>query len=152
MRLRKRAKERARRAKEKISKLAAQGLLLDGELDDEEMPDMKPVPGQGLKLSLNASRIKAAAQRSHSTPGSGQPRKKQVYKPRPAKPLWIQLSDLTEIVIKNRQFGQVFGDAGTFRRLHELYRNTGGFEHDPQESARKRVRHRHGMVRGYCSD
>ena len=109
VRLRKRAKERARRAKEKISKLAAQGLLLDGELDDEEMPDMKPVPGQGLKLSLNASRIKAAAQRSHSTPGSGQPRKKQVYKPRPAKPLWIQLSDLTEIVIKNRQFGQVFG-------------------------------------------
>ena len=109
VRRRKRAKERARRAKERIQRLQAQGLLIDGELDEDEMPDMKPVPGQGLKLSLNASRIKAAAQRTQSTPGGAQPRKKQGYKPRPGKPLWMLLTDLTEAIIKNKEFGQIFG-------------------------------------------
>ena len=115
------------------------------------MSDMKPVPGQGLKLSLNASRIKAAAQRTQSTPGGAQPRKKQGYKPRPGKPLWMLHTDLTEAIIKNKEFGQIFGRRA-FGRLQGFCRKTGGFEHDPHESARKRVWYRHGMVRRYYHD
>ena len=45
-----------------------------------------------------------------------------------------------------------FRDAGAFGRLQGFCRKTGGFEHDPHESARKRVRYRHGMVRRYYHD
>jgi len=148
VRRRKRAKERARRAKEKIQRLAAQGLLVDGELEEEEMPEMKPVPGQGLKLSLNASRIKAAAQRSQSTPGGGQPRKKQVYKPRPAKPLWIQLTDLTEIIIKNKEFGQIFGTPV----LLEDYRNFVDTPVDLNTILRKARSNMYGTVMEWFGD
>jgi transcription initiation factor TFIID subunit 1 len=113
VRRRKRAKERARRAAEKIRRLREQGLLVEGGDEEEELPEMaKPVPGQGLKLSLNTFKIKKAAEQEEAgnarkraaVGGGGGPKRNML-----GKPLRQVLAELTETAIKQKEFFSIFG-------------------------------------------